>query len=126
MEKSIKTYRDLIVWQKSISLVTQIYKITKSFPNDETYGLSAQMRRCAVSMPSNIAEGYGRRTDREFRQFLMYAHGSTAELQSALYVALDQQYITKDHFDTFYNLSGEISKMILNFSNYLSKPASEK
>ena len=58
----IKTYRDLIVWQKSMSLVTEIYKVTRSFPKDETYTLVSQMRRCAISIPSNIAEGFGRKS----------------------------------------------------------------
>jgi four helix bundle protein len=74
----MKTYRDLVVWQKSMSLVTQIYQITKTFPKEETYGLISQMRRCAVSIPSNIAEGYGRRSTNDYLRFLQIATNTNA------------------------------------------------
>ena len=72
----MKTYRDLQVWQKSMTLVTEIYKISKGFPKDEVYGLTSQMRRCAVSIPSNMAEGYGRNSTNEYLHFLRIATGS--------------------------------------------------
>ncbi len=79
-----KSYRDLIVWQKAIDLTVLIYELTKSFPKEELYGLSNQMRRCAVSIPSNIAEGAGRLNKAEYRQFLGIARGSSFELQTQL------------------------------------------
>lgn len=75
-----KHYRELIAWQKAMALVTHVYSITKTFPNDERFGLTSQMRRCAVSIPSNIAEGQARNTTGEFKQFIGIARGSVAEL----------------------------------------------
>lgn len=80
-------YRDLIVWQKSMDLVVLIYKLTKEFPDEEKFGLTSQMRRCTVSIPSNIAEGSRRRGEREFRHFLLIAYGSGAELETQLEIA---------------------------------------
>ena len=89
----MKTYRDLIVWQKSMVLVTEVYKISKEFPNDETYGLTSQIRRCAVSIPSNIAEGYGRNSTNDYIHFLRIATGSLYELQTQMEIALNLHYI---------------------------------
>ena len=71
-----QSFKDLIVWQKSYKLVLEVYKVTKKFPGDEVYGLSQQMRRAAVSIPSNISEGYGRQHSKEYKQFLSMAYGS--------------------------------------------------
>jgi four helix bundle protein len=78
------SYRDLIVWQKSIQLVVELYKITKEFPREEIYGLTSQMRRSAVSIPSNIAEGRNRGTKKDYTQFLRIAYGSGAELETQI------------------------------------------
>ena len=83
----LKSYKELIVWQKSISLVKSIYKITNEFPKSELYGLSSQMQRAAVSIPSNIAEGYSRKNLKEYIQFLHIAYGSSAELETQLIIA---------------------------------------
>ena len=112
MNKKIKTYRDLIVWQKSMALVTKIYQITKSFPNTETYGLVSQIRRCAISIPSNIAEGYGRNSTNDYTRFLNIATGSLYELQTQLGISINLQYIKKDGFDILYESSREIERMI--------------
>lgn len=77
-----QSFKDLIVWQKAYRLVLEIYKITKDFPKYEMYGLAQQMRRAAVSIPSNIAEGYGRKHKAEYRQFLPVAYGSLLELET--------------------------------------------
>jgi four helix bundle protein len=82
-----RSYRDLVVWQKSMQLVTDIYRITKAFPKEEIYGLTSQIRRAAVSIPSNIAEGQGRRTSSEFHQFLGHARGSIMELETQILIA---------------------------------------
>ncbi|MBI2041404.1 MAG: four helix bundle protein [Candidatus Nealsonbacteria bacterium] len=82
----LKSYKDLTVWQKSIGLVKKVYELTSGFPKDETYGLSNQMRRAAVSIPSNIAEGYLRKNRKEFLQFLRISYGSSAELETQLII----------------------------------------
>ena len=81
------TFKELIVWQKSIELAKLIYTITGQFPKSETYGLSSQMQRCAVSIPSNIAEGHGRNNRKEYTQFLGIAYGSTSELETQMIIA---------------------------------------
>jgi four helix bundle protein len=86
-------YHDLFVWQKSIALVTDIYRMTQDFPRQEIYGLRSQIRRAAVSIPSNIAEGQGRLTRDEFRQFLGHARGSYAELETQLIIATNLGYM---------------------------------
>lgn len=91
----IKTYRDLIIWQKSMTLVTEVYTITTSFPACELYGLTNQMRRCAVSIPSNIAEGYGRNSTGDYKRFLQISVGSLFELQTQLEIAFNLKYIIK-------------------------------
>jgi len=87
MEEEIKSYKDLVVWQKSMNLVVDIYKITENFPREEIFGLTSQMRRCAISIPSNIAEGRGRGTRKDFAQFLRIALGSANELQTQVEIA---------------------------------------
>jgi four helix bundle protein len=91
---SVRSYQDLIGWQKSIELVTNIYRLTQKFPKDEIYGLTSQMRRAAVSIPSNIAEGQGRHSRGEFRQFLGQARGSAFELESQIRIARNLKYLT--------------------------------
>lgn len=81
------SYRQLIVWKKSIELVEKIYKLTSIFPNSELFGLTSQIRRAAVSIPSDIAEGYGRRSDKEYLQFFSIAYGSALELETQLFIA---------------------------------------
>ena len=86
-------YKDLIVWQKAMALVTEVYRETQRFPSEERYGLTSQIRRSAVSVPSNIAEGQGRLTRGEFRQFLGHAKGSPAELETQLLIARNLGYL---------------------------------
>ena len=83
----VKRFRDLEIWQKGVELVTLVYEVTARFPESESYGLSAQMRRCAVSVPSNVAEGFRRGHHKEFRQFLHIALGSLAELETQVVIA---------------------------------------
>ena len=94
----MKVYTELEVWKESRILVKDIYSITKSFPKEEIYGLSNQLRRCAVSIPSNIAEGCGRRTSADTIQFLHISRGSLYELETQLYIALDLNYIILSSF----------------------------
>jgi len=118
--KQVKTYRDLVVWQKSMALVTEIYKQTKSFPKDETYGLISQMRRCAVSIPSNIAEGYGRNSTMDYIRFLRVAAGSLYELQTQIEIAFNLCYLSKVELDKMYESSREIERMLSSLTKKLN------
>ena len=95
-KSSIKSFRDLNIWKDAITLVKVIYEITKTFPNSEVYGLISQIRRAAVSVPSNIAEGHMRRHTSEFRQSLFIALGSLAELETQVIIAFELGYIDRD------------------------------
>jgi four helix bundle protein len=90
------SYRDLIAWQKAMALVRNVYLQTRGFPKEELYGLAGQLRRAAVSVPSNIAEGQGRLSKKEFRQFLALARGSLLEVETQILIAADLQYINAD------------------------------
>jgi four helix bundle protein len=96
---SVKSYRDLEVWQKAMAMVVECYKITKQFPKDEIYGLTFQLRRAAVSIPANIAEGRERQHTREFVQHLSIAYGSLAELETHLQIAQRLNYIDIGQLD---------------------------
>lgn len=106
----IESFKDLIVWQKSINLVKEIYKATALFPQNETYGLISQMRRAAISIPSNIAEGKKRRTKKDFVQFLRIANGSSAELETQIIIAKD--LYPKTDLTTANQLLEEVQKML--------------
>jgi four helix bundle protein len=93
-EKSVRRHHDLKVWQVSIQLVKEIYVVTTAFPNEETYGLVSQMRRAAISIPSNIAEGAARGGTKEFIHFLGVARGSLSELETQLYISKELGYVT--------------------------------
>ena len=110
VEGRSNSYRDLIVWQKAMELTKKVYQITKTFPKDEIYGLTSQIRRCSVSVPSNIAEGRGRNSNKEFIRFLNIALGSIYELQTQLELALSFNYIST--FDDINKLSIEVEKML--------------
>lgn len=110
------TFRELIIWEKSMTLVTSIYIITKSFPKDEMFGLTSQLRRCSVSIPSNIAEGFGRNSDTEFSRFLTIANGSLYELQTQLQVALNVGYLQENDFNVIYGESRELEAILASFS----------
>src|SRR5437764_1229466 len=96
MGKEIQTYRDLRIWEEAMELVEEIYKITSAFPKDELYELTSQMRRSAISIPSNIAEGHGRKGSKEFMHHLSIAKGSLAELETQLILSLRLQYLNRD------------------------------
>ncbi|MEA1957998.1 MAG: four helix bundle protein [Euryarchaeota archaeon] len=111
----MKNFKELNVWQKGIELVEIVYKITSSFPEEEKYGLSAQMRRAAVSIPSNIAEGHLRKTAKDFKQFLSIARGSCAELETQIIIAHKLGFIYGDNFDNLSSKIEELSKMLSSF-----------
>lgn len=105
-------YKDLIVWQKSMRLVSEIYKLTRLLPKEEMYGLINQMRRAAVSVPSNIAEGYERETKKDFIKFLYIAKSSRAELETQIYICLQEKYFNKEEVSNALKLCLEIKRMI--------------
>ncbi|TSC77040.1 MAG: S23 ribosomal protein [Parcubacteria group bacterium Gr01-1014_31] len=111
MEK-IKNFTNLTTWQQGHQLVLQIYQTTKGFPKDETFGLVSQMRRSAVSITSNIAEGFSRQSWKEKLHFYSFAEGSVTELQNQLLVARDVKYITNDKFQTIAKLTVEVHKLL--------------
>lgn len=108
----MKTYRDLIVWKKSMELVTKIYQMTKTFPREEIYGLASQIRRCAISVPSNIAEGYGRKSTDDYLRFLQIAMSSLYELQTQIEIALNLKYLPDNKFQQIYESTREIERML--------------
>jgi four helix bundle protein len=107
-----RSFRELVVWQRSMQLATAVYRITSSFPREEVYGLASQIRRSAVSVPSNIAEGQGRLTTGEFRQFLGMARGSNFELQTQLEIARELGICDASLIKAAEALSHEVGKMI--------------
>ena len=106
------SYREIKVWQKAIELVVDIYSCTRSFPREELYGLAGQLRRAAVSIASNIAEGKGRRTDREFLQFLHHARGSAFEVETQITIAGRLGYMPEAEVLRLGNSAGEIARML--------------
>ena len=116
----IKRFEDIHAWQKARELTKMIYRETENIPFAKDYPLKDQTRRSSTSIVLKIAEGFGRKTDKEFMQFLVQAHDSSAELQAALYVALDQEYIREEMFTNLYESADEISKMIMGLYNYLA------
>lgn len=112
------THKNLEAWKSAISLVLDIYTVTKSFPKEEIYGLTNQMRRCAISIPSNIAEGCARKTSKETAQFLHIALGSVAELETLLIIAKELNY--SKNIDDLLNKLVQTRKLILGLTKYHS------
>lgn len=110
--KTVRSFRDLAVWRKSVQLSGAVYRLTREFPREELYGLTSQMRRAAVSVASNIAEGHGRLNTNEYRQFLGVSRGPNFELQTQLEVAKALQMGDPGALDEVERLSHEIGKMI--------------
>lgn len=107
-----QNYRDLLIWQKAMRLVTEIYMASQKFPKEEIYGLTSQMRRAAVSIPSNIAEGKGRRTSLEFQQFLIQARGSLLELETQIQIAGNLGYFKNPTVEELIKKTTELAKML--------------
>lgn len=107
----MNNYKELKIWQKSMDLVEKVYKITSNFPIEEKFGLISQIQRCAVSIPSNIAEGAGRNSNKEFRNFLGIANGSANELNTQLLLSIRIDYVKEEDLDEIFNLVTEIQKM---------------
>lgn len=116
----MKTFRDLIVWQKAMSFVTEIYSITKTFPQEEQFGLSSQIRRSAVSVPSNVAEGYGRHSTQDYIRFLRIGISSLFELQTQLDISHNLHYLDDNRYYKLYEKSREIERMLSSLINKLA------
>ncbi len=116
------TYQDLKVWQKSVSLVVDIYRQTKTFPQDEQYGLTSQLRRAAVSIPSNIAEGQGRRCEGDFQKFLRTARGSLLELETQVVIAGRLGYLSPAAAKGLLTQTSEIGRMLNGLMSAIASP----
>lgn len=108
----MKIYRDLAIWERSHALALQIYAATKSFPKEELFGVTSQIRRAAVSVPANIAEGCGRDSDAELKRFLDIAHGSASEVEYFLLLSHDLGYVTSTQYDPLNSEVGQIKRML--------------
>jgi four helix bundle protein len=110
--ETIKSHRDLIAWQKAMDLVIAVYEASKLFPKDEVYGLTSQMRRAAISIPANIAEGQGRRSKSEFGNFLSHSRGSLLELDTHLEIARRLNYLSEDNHARIQDQAREVGRII--------------
>ncbi|HVO79309.1 MAG TPA: four helix bundle protein [Terriglobales bacterium] len=117
------SFRDLRVWQEAMKLASGIYRTTAEFPKHELYGLSQQMRRAAVSIPSNIAEGKGHRSNREFVNFLHHARGSLLELQTQMLIAQDLQYLGEDVLQKLSNRADHVGRSLNSLIDSISERA---
>ena len=108
----LKSYKELIVWQKSVQLVKEVFLLTNKFPKSELYGLISQMRRAAISIPSNIAEGYGRKSSKEYAQFYSIAYGSGLELETQIIIARELGFANNEDFGKVELLLEEVLKML--------------
>lgn len=115
-------YMELIVWKKSVDLVTEIYSVTTIFPKEELYGLTSQIRRASISVPSNIAEGHSRRSTSDYLQFLKIARGSCAELETQLIISKNLSYLSSEKFKILIEKTSEISKMLNAIITKLQTP----
>jgi four helix bundle protein len=120
--KIVKTFRDLLVWQKAMQFITDLYRGTRYFPKEETFGLTSQIRRSAISIPSNIAEGFGRRSTDDYLRFLQIAVGSLFEIQTQLEISKNLEYLATGEFEKLYESSREIERMLVSMIHKTRKP----
>jgi four helix bundle protein len=116
---AVRNHRELIAWQKAMDLVVLVYKLCAGFPREELYGLTSQIRRAAVSIPSNIAEGQGRRSTKEFLNFLSVAHGSLREVETQTLIAQRLNYIDETATTAAMDLAAEVGRLLNGLSNSL-------
>ncbi|MHB8067117.1 MAG: four helix bundle protein [Desulfobaccales bacterium] len=121
MTKEVRSYRDLVAWQKGMELVGEIYRISRDFPKDEIFGLVSQMRRAAVSIPSNIAEGHQKLSRKEYQHFLGNARGSLAEIETQILIAKDLDYLGEIEMNRILNLSAELGRVLNGLINSIRK-----
>jgi four helix bundle protein len=121
---ALQNYRELIVWQKAMDLVTLVYQLTRRFPDDERYGMISQMRRASVSIPANIAEGYGRFHRGDYLRFVSIAQGSVCELETLLILSGRLRFATREELIAPWRLLQEIGKMLRALHDSLNDPGS--
>lgn len=119
--KKVNTYKDLLIWQKGIDIVKEVYLSCKDMPQEELYGLQNQIKRSSISVPSNIAEGWGRKYTKSYVQFLNFSRGSLLELETQIIIAKELNFITTNHFDKIQGLITEESKMLNAFIKSIDK-----
>ena len=117
----LRNYKDLQVWQKAYQLSLEVYKATGEFPKHELYGITAQIRRAAVSIPTNVAEGYGRKSTKEYIQFLYVAYGSLCELETQILLSADLGYIDAERLKKLQDQIGEVERMLKALINSLEQ-----
>ena len=117
----MRSHTNLDAWKRSMDLVLDIYRLTDGFPKEEKYGLTSQLRRAAVSIPANIAEGAARKSLKEFRKFLSNAQGSESEVETELMIACRLGYCSRDDYESIYRNIDDIGKMKTGLSNYLKR-----
>ena len=120
---SMSSFRDLRVWQQSMELAVSVYRRTEAFPKHELYGLASQMRRAAISVPSNIAEGKGHSSDKDFRRFLFHARGSLMELETQMALASRLQYLSPAQLQSLQELATQVGRSLTGLLNALSEAA---
>ncbi|GEL11393.1 four helix bundle protein [Flavobacterium glycines] len=117
----MSTFKDLLIWQKSMTLITQIYQSTNQFPKEEIFSLTSQIRRSAISIPSNIAEGFGRESKQDFLRYLNISIGSLFEFQTQLEIAKNINYLNENEFNNIFEDSREIERMLVSFIKKLKE-----
>ena len=117
-------FKSLVVWQKSVSLVTEIYHLTENYPKNEVFGLTSQIRRASISIPSNISEGHSRRSSNDYIQFLKIARGSLAELETQILISKNLNFISEKQYQDFETKSIEIAKMLNSLITSIQKTKS--
>jgi four helix bundle protein len=115
----VKNYQELIAWQRAMDLVEDVYKASRNFPREEIYALTSQVRRAAVSIPSNIAEGQGRRTTSDFLRHLSIAYGSLREVETQILIAIRLRYLTQRNTQEVMKLAGEVGRLLNGLMNSL-------
>lgn len=125
MAEVVRSFRDLRVWQSAMDLVVKVYELTRTFPRSETYGLSSQLQRAAVSIPANIAEGHARRNLGEYLHFLSIARGSLAEVQTYLELVPRLAYARIEHIEPLVELSASVSRQLVALRDSLSRQVKE-
>lgn len=117
---TVRNYQDLLAWQKAVDLVVAVHQVTRLWPAEERYGLTAQIQRAAVSVPSNLAEGQGRRSDKEFSRYCHIAHGSLREVETQLIIAQRLGYLSSEQLALMLTATGEIGRLITGLINSLA------
>jgi len=118
---SEQNYKNLDVWKESRKLVSTVYSLAKNFPEEEKFGLTSQIKRASISIPSNIAEGLGRNSKKETRQFVYIAKGSLYEVETQIYLALDLGFLQENQTEEIFNQITTVRKLIIGFIKYLEK-----